>query len=122
MDSRIIKERQEVEAFLKQFFPKMSIWGILFLDRAKNRQALAALGIIPAAREEIIKSIKSVDYVETIVDMISFGEMWVFGKDFDDTELYIKIAMGEPGSKTICISLHTAERAIKYAFKHNSHD
>lgn len=45
--------------------------------------------------------------------------MWVFGKDYKGTELYIKIAMGQPDSKTICISFHEAEYPIQYAYKEN---
>lgn len=46
--------------------------------------------------------------------------MWVFGKDYDGTELYIKISLGAPGSKTICISFHEAEHPLSYPFKKNS--
>lgn len=74
------------------------------------------LGITPHAREEIIKEIEVNDYVETI-DAIASGDMWVFGKDYDETELYIKISMGNTNNKTICISFHTAEFTMNYAFK-----
>jgi hypothetical protein len=30
-----IKEKEEVERFLKQFMPKLDIWGIIFIDRDK---------------------------------------------------------------------------------------
>lgn len=49
------KSEQEVEAFLREFRPKFNIWGIIFLHREKNEEALRALGITPVAREEIIK-------------------------------------------------------------------
>lgn len=113
----VIREKKEVEAFLRQFFPKMDIWGIFFLNRDKNYEALRLLGITPVAREEIIREIVPEDYVETVIDMASYGDMWVFGKDHEGRELYIKVSMGQPGSKTICISFHTAERPIRYAFK-----
>ena len=84
------KNEQEVEAFLREFKPKFSIWGIIFLHRDKNEEALRALGITPVAREEIIKKIEKEDYSHSIIDEASFGDMWVFGKDYDGTELYIK--------------------------------
>ena len=43
--------------------------------------------------------------------------MWVFGKDAYDREIYIKITLGQPNSKTICISFHESEYKIDYAFK-----
>ena len=79
------KNEQEVEAFLREFKPKFSIWGIIFLHRDKNEEALRALGITPVAREEIIKKIEKEDYSHSIVDEASFCDMWVFGKDYDGT-------------------------------------
>lgn len=112
-----INTQAEVESFLQQFMPKFSIWGIFFLDREKNKETLKVLDMSPQARENIIKSLDSIDYVETIQDMMIWGDMWVFGKDIYETEIYIKIAMGQPSSNTICISFHIAEHPINYAFK-----
>ena len=117
MENHIINSREEVEAFLRQFFPKMDIFGIIVLNRTKNQEALRLLGLTEIARKEVIKTIVVEDYVVTIRDAVSYGDMWVFGKDFDGTELYIKISMGKPNSKTICISFHQAEHPIDYAFK-----
>lgn len=113
----IIKNEKEVEAFIREFKPKLSIWGIIFLNREKNQEALKALGITPVAREEIIKKIEKEDYSHSIIDQTSYGDMWVFGKDYDGTELYIKISLGIPGSNTICISFHEAEHPLDYPFK-----
>ena len=112
----MIKTKQEVEQFLSQFGIKFDIWGIFYLDRDKNEEALKALGITPHGRDEIVRQIKSDDYVETL-SADFFNEMWVFGRDMDGKELYIKIALGQPNSKTICISFHVAEHPIKYAYK-----
>ena len=112
----MIKTKQEVEQFLSLFGVKFDIWGIFYLDRDKNEEALKALGITPKARDEIVRKIQTDDYVETLPADF-FNEMWVFGKDMDRTELYIKIALGQPNNRTICISFHVAEHPIKYAFK-----
>lgn len=112
-----IRNEEEVEKFLCEFKPKFNIWGIIFLNRAKNEEALRALGITPVAREEFIKKVERNDYSHSIIDATSYGEMWVFGKDYDGTELYIKISLGQPGSNTICISFHEAEHPLNYPFK-----
>lgn len=117
MDSHSVKTKRDVENFLRQFLPKMDVLGIIFINRDKNQEALEMLGITPLTRKDIVRSITSDDYIETIVDEISYGEMWVFGKDYDGTALYVKIALGKPNSKTICISFHTAEYPLKFAFK-----
>lgn len=46
-----IRKKEEVERFLKQFLPKLDIWGIIYIDREKNDAALKAMGITPNARE-----------------------------------------------------------------------
>lgn len=43
----MIKTKQEVESFLNRFGIKFDIWGIFYLDRDKNEEALKALGITP---------------------------------------------------------------------------
>lgn len=112
-----IETKEHVQAFLDSFLPKFDIWGIFFIDRKKNDEAMAALGITSAQRETIIRDIRTEDYIETIVDEMSFGDMWVFGKDFSGEELYIKISMGRANSKTLCISFHKSEFPNRYAFK-----
>ena len=91
---KILASRNEVQNFISRFLPKFEIWGVIFLDREKNNEALKALGISNKIREEVIKSIEVDDYVQTIIQEVSFGDMWVFRKDYKGTELYIKIAMG----------------------------
>ena len=112
-----VRTEAEVEKFLREFKPKFSVWGIIFLNRKKNEEALKALGITPVAREEIIKTIEKDDYSHCVIDEVSYGDMWVFGKDYDGTELYIKISMGVTGSKTICISFHEAMHPLDYPYK-----
>ena len=113
---KMIKTKQEVEQFLNQFNIKFDVWGIFYLNRDKNNEALKALGFTAKARDEIVRQLKSDDYVETL-QADFFNEMWVFGRDVDGSELYIKIALGQPNSNTICISFHVAEHPIKYVYK-----
>lgn len=112
--------KEEIEAFLEQFKIKVSIWGIVFLDnREKNAQTLLNLNISRLERLNIIKSIKIEDYSQgPIIDALNdYGEMWVFGKDVKGVEIYIKITIGKPNLKSICISFHQAEHPMKYPLK-----
>ena len=115
----MIKSEGEVRTFLNQFFPKFDVWGILYINREKNLEALKMLGITSSMRDTVIRSLDVPDYVETIQSLLLSGndDLWVFGKDYDGTPLYIKIAMGNPNDKTVCISFHLAEHPINYAFK-----
>lgn len=112
--------KEDVEKFLENFYVKVKIFGIRFRDdRGKNRNALLDLEITPRMRETVVMSLEWKDYSEgPITDELNHGaEMWVFGKDYRDTEIYIKITMGKPGSHTICISFHEAERPMSYPLK-----
>lgn len=112
--------REEVEKFLNQFKIKLEVFDIFFLDgREKNYQALLDLGISRFERLEVVKSIKTEDYSEgpIVDDLNNFKEMWVFGKDVNGCEVYIKIAMGESNNRTVCISFHKAEHKMSYPLK-----
>ena len=111
---------QEVETFLKEFKVKMKIFEILFRDqRKKNTQALLSLEITPIARKAIIESLVANEYSEGPLDDNLYGiaSMWVFGKKVKKVEVYIKISMGQPNNKVLCISFHDAEHLMNYPFK-----
>ena len=114
-----------MELFLSQFKVKLDILGIFFLDnREKNKLTMAQMNFRQLDRLNVVKSIEVEDYSEgPIRDQLNgFGEMWVFGKDVDGQEIYIKISLGKPGSKTICISFHIAEHPMQYPFKQDKED
>lgn len=115
----MVKSDAEVNQFLARFLPKLKTWGIVYLNREKNLAALKELAITAAQRDSIIQSLCVVDYVETLESLMPGRSdyLWVFGKQIDGKEVYIKVAVGEPSSKTICISFHLAEYPLKYAFK-----
>lgn len=112
--------RREVEEFLSQFKVKLEVWGIVFLDgREKNMKALADINITPVQRLEEIKTIQVEHYSEgPIRDLLNdYGEMCVFGKDIKGVETYIKVTIGRPNLKSICISFHRAEYPMTYPLK-----
>lgn len=111
---------EEVKAFLEQFNVKAQIFGIRFRnDREKNKETLRLLEISPLQREVIVKNLQVQDYVEgPVIDVLNKeGEMWVFGKDVKEREVYIKITLGYENGQTICISFHIAEKPLVYPFK-----
>ena len=108
--------KEEVQSFLDMFHAKMKIYGIIYRD---DRGNLEELEIVPSYRKVVIESLCAEDYVEgPVVDSLNrLGEMWVFGKDVKEREVYIKIMISDLGGQTICISFHLAERPMKYPFK-----
>lgn len=112
--------KEEVEQFLKQFHQKLEIYDIVYRDdRGKNLTTLALLDMPPSARTKVIKTIAVEDYSEgPIIDTLNkIGEMWIFGKDVANHEIYIKISLGYPNSSTICISFHIAEHVMQYPYR-----
>lgn len=112
--------KEDVTAFLNDFKIKYEFFGILFRDeRAKNTTTLLQLDITPAKRSEIIQSITAEDYSEGPLDDTLYGiaSMWVFCKRVKDQDIYIKISMGQPNNRVICISFHIAERRMSKPLK-----
>lgn len=112
--------RIKVEHHLKEIKLKMDIFGILFFDhRGKNQQFLLDQEIAPSKRKEIIRRLKVEDYVDGPLEeqMHNLPEMWVFGKQWKETEIYIKISLGRKDSSVVCISFHDAEYPLSYPFK-----
>ena len=112
--------KDEVQKFLVQFHQKLKVFGIIYRDdRGKNQKTLEELEIVPSFRRVVIENLMVEDYVQgPVVDELNkLGEMWVFGKDVKDREIYIKIMLGGVGCQTICISFHIAEQPLLYPFK-----
>ena len=112
--------KEDVQKFLDQFHSEMKVFGIIYRDdRGKNQKALEELEIVPLFRKVIIENLTVEDYVDgPVVDTLhKVGDMWVFGKDVKEREVYIKIQISELSGQTICISFHLAEAPMKYPFK-----
>ena len=109
--------KQEVENFLEEFKGKMKIWDILFrADRDSNMQALADLDIRPIDRKKVLEKLKSTDYSEGPLEETLHGgsKMWVFGKDINKQQVYVKITMGSANRQVICISFHRAKFKMNF--------
>ncbi|MBQ7945220.1 MAG: type II toxin-antitoxin system MqsR family toxin [Bacteroidales bacterium] len=112
--------KAQVQAFLNRFHAKMKVFGILYRDdRAKNRQTLQELELIPSYRRMVIESLTTEDYVDgPVMDTLyKVGEMWVFGKDVKGREVYIKLMLSAVTGQSLCISFHLAEHPLHYPLK-----
>jgi hypothetical protein len=114
-----LTSQDEIEQFLKNFKLKLSVFDVAYVGRAKNTQTLLDLEMVPSMRTGILKKLETVDYCEGPLEETfhGAGNMWVFGKKMNGVEFYIKIAMGIPNQKTICISFHVAEQPLQYPYK-----
>jgi len=117
----INKKKAEVNEFLSSFQDKRRTFEIIFIDRPKNKQSLLDLEIRPIDREKFIDQLTIEDFSEGPLPENWHGskEMWVFGKEIKEQEVYIKICLGAPNSNVICISFHIAEYPMKYPLRSN---
>ena len=61
--------KQDVELFLRRFYQKVEIFGIVFRDdRGKNQQALLDLEITAKHRKDIVMQLTAEGYVEGPVE------------------------------------------------------
>jgi len=108
----------EVEQFLKDFKFKLSFYGVIFMQRDKNLKTLIALELTTASRSTMLNELKVQDYYKgPSLDYDNGPELWEFGINIKQNDVYIKITMGQIDRPVICISFHLAERNIKYPFK-----
>lgn len=111
----------EIEHFLSDFKVKLEIWGLLFQNRLnrKNFQTMSELEINVLDVKRELKTLKVSNYVDgPLPDNLYNGmPMWVFGKEVSKCDIYIKITMGQPNEKVICISFHFPEHPMTYPYK-----
>ena len=116
----IIATLAEIQKFLNDFHQKVEVFDIMFLDeREKNMHAISDLNLTRGERKQIIKSLTIDNYSEGPIKNIlnQWGDLWVFGKDVQNQEVYIKICYGQPNRSTICVSFHVAEFPMQYPYK-----
>jgi hypothetical protein len=115
-------KKEEIEHFLNDFKQKMNFWNLIMhsnrLDK-KNALTMLELELNIEKLKKILNDLKVSDYSEgPKPDTLYKGkDLWVFGKEIKNREVYIKITVGEPANPVICISFHFSEYAMKYPYK-----
>lgn len=113
-------QREEVRKFLDEFKTKLSIYGIVFRDdRNKNLQALADMEITPSQRTEYLRKLKVEHYCSGPHKNRLYPDQpdyWEFGMKIKNKDVYIKISMGLPDNKVVCISFHVTEHKFIHPF------
>jgi len=111
--------KEDAKQFLKNFKEKMRIFQIRFKDREQELQTLLDLEITSNDRIEYIKKLSVENYYKGPKENYNpnTGELWEFGVEVKNKEVYVKISMGMQSKPVICISFHVAEFPISYPFK-----
>jgi hypothetical protein len=113
--------RRQILNFLKDFKELMGQGHYYVKEHHKNIQALRDLGINARLRDEFILSVAIDDYSSgPNPDGYHPGYYWVFGKNFDAVEIYIKlkiVSFNNGNERAVCFSFHRSERPLKYPFR-----
>ena len=96
-------------------------FGLLFVEREKNRRDLNELGISPNIQKEILLNLMPSDYVsgpEVDRDRRD-NEIWVFGTTVDESLIYVKLAFVEKHQVCFCkcLSFHKAQFPLEFPLK-----
>jgi len=113
--------RPFVEGFLKAFREAISKNGLQVIFRTSNNQALIDLGLTPKLREEIILNLQSDNYAQGPLpdDQGMPGDVWIFGCEVNNREVYVKIKLVEVNGEKYakCLSFHPSQHPLNYPLK-----
>ncbi len=112
--------KNEVEKYLNDFLLKLNVFNVVFVSRDKNLKTLVELEIQPMQRVDYLKKLTVMDFSDGPLKELNIPgnpDLYVFGIEVKNKEIYVKISMGLPNKNVICVSFHIAEHKIKYAFK-----
>lgn len=115
-----IASQAEISAFLYKFKFFAQVPGcFVFVERDKNMQSLAELGItIPQAKNTILQ-LAYTNYSSGPEDDRDYPgrKVWVFGDHIDAEEVYIKLSNDLSSNIAKCISFHKADCEIIYPYR-----
>jgi hypothetical protein len=115
------KLRRQILNFLNDFKELMGQGHYFVKEHYKNMQTLKDLGINGRMRDEIILSVAIENYSSgPNPDEYHPGTYWIFGKDLDTIEMYIKlkiVSYNNGNEMAVCFSFHPSEHPLKYPFR-----
>ncbi len=114
--------REEVNDFLV-LIKDLTDRDFIFVKRQKNMQSLANIGLMDYHVREFVLNLTPECYCTgPDADVSGSGEVWVFGDNIDENEIYIKLKADEINERAICISFHKAETPLDYPHKRSNED
>jgi hypothetical protein len=113
-----LEDCDSINKYLEYLKQKISVFDIIFEDRPVNKETLKLLEYTYTDCKKEILNLTSAHYSEgPVADTENSGEYWVFGKQVQKIEIYIKINIGLKNKPVICISFHKALHKMNYPLK-----
>ena len=114
-------KKAEVRDFLLEFKKIVTSGrGLDIVSRRENLDALAKLGLTKKNLKEEIIALSVENYCEgPEPDKDRPGYIWVFGKQIEREEVYIKLKIARVGKEKIakCLSFHAAKFPLCYPYR-----
>ena len=120
-----IASQQEIKNFLYLFkFYADCAGHFIFAERKKNLKSLAELGLTIAQAREIILQLTYINYSKGPESDVFYEghNIWEFGQNVEDKEVYIKLSDNFDYKIAKCISFHIAKRSMTYPYKNEKGD
>jgi len=117
--------KKRIRTFLREFKRIAVDRGIDVIPRRKNIIALSELGLTKKNRRDEILALSVQNYCSgPEPDYDRPGEVWMFGEQIGDTNIYIKLKIAKVGDKKIakCLAFHPAEFSICYPCKEEAEE
>ncbi len=115
------QHRERIRDFLIEFKRIATVGrGIDFVPRRENIDTLAELGLTYGNVRAEIMALSVTDYCEgPIDDRDKPGKIWIFGKEIEGKEVYMKLKIAAAGDETLakCISFHESKRPLRFPYR-----
>lgn len=108
---------QDVRDFLLEFKRVGAEGGVDIVPRRETRPTLTKLGLTKANVAELLLGLSVTDYCRgPEPDRDQPGNIWVFGREIEGEEVYIKLKVAQVGDQRVakCLSFHIAEFPLRY--------
>lgn len=115
--------KQKIRKFLMEFKEIVLKRGLDVIPRKENIDALAELGLTRKNRVDEIMILSVEDYCSgPEPDNDRPGYVWIFGKQINGINVYIKLKTAEAGEQKIakCLSFHKAQYPLCFPCKERS--
>jgi len=110
--------RNAIRRFLREFKQIATAGrGIDIVNRKKNIQSLARLGLTKKNCREVILNLSVDDYCDgPKPNKDQPGKIWEFGQLIEGNEVYIKLKIAQVGKVKLakCLSFHVAEYPLRF--------